>query len=158
LEKHQPHHRSRLFWAAAGGVALLACLVFSRLASITVENQGAPPGFGWSWDFDYQTALGELDSTFTSPSDRPSGPHQDQLILILNQPQSIAGLEIIYRGLIETGRFRVDVIRPALEPGYAYPRELSESQARKGFALFDQRFVLTAVGPSALVLRPAARD
>jgi hypothetical protein len=156
LEENQRHHWQSLLWAAVGSVALLICLAFLPLGPRTLENHRPPPGFGWSWDFDYKTAMAKPGSTIEPSSRRPAVPNHDLLILVIDQPLSVAGLNIVYRGLTPAGRFRLDVVNPALDPLCPYPHEFSPSQARHGFSIFDRRFVLNAIGPSALILRPAA--
>ncbi len=136
-------------------VALLAMVWLDALMRrpIPFEDRNTSPGFGWSWDFAYERAMQEPHLTRDAPINRAPAPAADQLILPIDRPVAVAGLQITYRGMTGSGRFRLDTAVPALDAEYAYPRELSVSEARRGFSLFDQRFVLLAHGPTLLRLR-----
>jgi hypothetical protein len=153
LKENDQRHRQEIFWGILGSIVLWVSLAILYPEPRQRENRVVPPGFGWSWDFDYQTATGEFDADREPPSRQAFTSDQDPMIAIIHQPLFIDGLQIIYRGSTKTSHFRLDVINPVLDPYHVYRRELSVSQARSGFAIFDQRFVLHHIGPSALVLR-----
>lgn len=87
------------------------------------------------------------------PREQPGGRRQtlqtagfgkNLLMLPLEKPYSVGRIELIYRGLLNDGRFRVDVVIPELDPNRAYPREISVGDAKAAFRLAGERFRLLA--------------
>jgi len=153
MEDSQSYHLRSLTLAAAGGIVLAVFLALPVQQPLPLEKRNPSPGFGWSWDFDYESAMRKprpiLNDEFSRTVSWPAG----HLILPLNERVAIAGLEIIYRGAVGAGKFRLDVIIPALDPTFAYSHELSEKESRKEFRLVDERFKVTAIGPRTLAVQ-----
>lgn len=153
MEENKSYHLRSMVLAVTGGIVLSACLALLVQHPIPLGQRNSSPGFGWSWDFDYETAMQDprlvLDEAIDQPVSQPAG----LLILPLNETVAVAGLEIIYRGASGSGKFRLDVIIPMLDPSFAYSHELSVNEARKGFRLVDERFAVTVIGPYALGMR-----
>ena len=152
MEENNSYHLRSLVLATTGGIILLACLAQILQHPIPFEKRNPSPGFGWSWDFDYDTAMRSPRLAAEDTLDRAAPQPMGVLILSLNKKVPVAGLEIIYRGLSGSGKFKLDVIIPALDPNFAYPHELSEKEARKEFRLVDERFKVSAIGPYTLSL------
>lgn len=153
MEENKSYYFHSLALAATGGILLSACLALFVQHSLPLEQRNSPPGFGWSWDFDYESAMQDPRLTPDATTNQPASQHADQLILPLDEKVAVAGLEIIYRGTSGSGKFRLDVIIPMLDPSFAYSHELSVNEARKGFRLVDERFAATVIGPYTLRLR-----
>lgn len=64
------------------------------------------------------------------------------LSLPLEEPRRVGRIQLIYRGLSNGNRFRIDVVIPELDPNRAYPRALSVDEAEKAFTLTGERFRL----------------
>ena len=153
MEDDQPNPVWHLLGAAVGGLLMMAWLTAVMMQPIPLEARNTSPGFGWSWDFAYERAMQEPRLTSDSPINRPAAPSRDELILPVGRPVSIAGLKMTYRGLTGSGRFRVDTAILALDAEYPYPREFGEAEARQGFKLLDEHFVLLSLTPTLLRLR-----
>lgn len=111
------------------------------------------PGFGWSWDFNYQQAMQEPNLTPDAAINQQSGLSPGELMLPLGEPVPVADLNLIYRGLADSGRIRVDVIIPALDPGYAYSKELSSTETGDIVSLYSQQFEIMRVTKAVLRLK-----
>lgn len=145
--------------AAIGALALIMLVYAALMEKIPLSDRSASPGFGWGWDFDKERALREPFLTLGSPLNQPpSKSAAEPLILPLNQPVAVAGLQITYRGINDAGRILLDTVILELDPDYAYPRVLGLSEARKGFTLFDQHFELKNAGPYVLRLQHSGSD
>ncbi len=125
--------------------------------AVPTEYRGASLGFGWSWSFDYEDAMQEAVRSEVAPWPWPAKETGNHLVLPLNQPLLSEGLEIIYRGRIKPGGFRLDVVIQALDSSIAYPRDLTVREAKQGFTLADRRFALEQITPYYLRLREAVR-
>jgi hypothetical protein len=73
-----------------------------------------------------------------------AGVGKSLLMLPLEEPYPVGRIELIYRGLLNDGRFRVDVLIPELDPNRTYPREISVRDAKDAFQLAGERFRLLA--------------
>lgn len=153
MEENRSYHFRSLMMATTISIVLSICLAMSLQLPIPLEKRNPSPGFGWSWDFDYESAMREPRPIQDNGADRAAPLPVGHLILPLNERVAVAGLEITYRGAAGSGKFRLDVIIPALDPTFAYSHELSEKESRKEFRLVDERFKVTAIGPSTLALR-----
>ncbi len=153
MEDNKSYHLRSLVLAAAAGVVLSIWLALLMRHPMPFEPRRPAQSFGWSWDFDYETAT--QNSRLAASVDTVPAPTGDaeQLILPLDTKVAVAGIEIIYRGGASSGTFKVDVIIPALDPSFAYSYELKEKEARQEFRLIDDRFKVTAIGPRRLVLQ-----
>ena len=145
-----------ILWATAAGILLLAWLAPPMRHPIRMADRIRTPGFGWSWDFNYERAMREPYLTLQDSINRVRPPRRDQFVLAPGDGASIDGLRITYRGKTTSGKLRLDVVVPALDPSYAYSYELSASEGRKGFTLFDRRFILDVMELSLIRLRPLA--
>ncbi len=153
MEENRSYHLRSLTLAAAGAMVLSVFLALLVQQPLPLEKRNPSPGFGWSWDFDYESAMREPRPIPDDGVGRAASLPMGHLILPLNEKVAVAGLEIIYRGASGSGKFRLDVIVPVLDPTFAYSHELSEKESRKEFRLVDERFKVTAIGPSTLALR-----
>ena len=147
-----------LVLAAAAGLLLMSVVYQVLQKPIRMKDRITSPGFGWSWDFDYQRAKREPTLTLDSPVNRIKPRDKGLLVLKTDDPISISGLKITYRGQTPSGDLRLDVSVSALDPEYAYPYRISLSQARKGFSLFDRHFVLDLEGPAFIRLKQSGHD
>jgi len=91
--------------------------------------------------------------TADSETNQQPGLYPGELILPIGKPIAVADLNIVYRGPVGAGKFRVDVIIPALDPGYAYANELTRADQGRELNLYGQRFEVTGIGEGVLRLR-----
>lgn len=137
---------------AAALITMTALLYMASAHPVPIKDRSASPGFGWSWDFDYRRALAEPHLKADSPQNHHPELPAGQLLLPIDQPVSVSDLQITYRGMTGSGRFRVDVVL-AGDSTYSYPHELSESGSRNGFSLAGERFVLLSINDYVLRLK-----
>jgi hypothetical protein len=78
---------------------------------------------------------------------------QEKLLLLINQKQSAGKSELIYRGLVGSSEFRIDVIILELDPKVSYPYRFKITQAKKSFRLADRYYQLISAKKGALRLR-----
>lgn len=140
-----------------GGLLMAGCLLFVWMIALSdavpTEYRSASPGFGWSWDFNYEDAMRETGRLGAEPWPWPAKATGNRLVLPLDQPLLSDGLEIVYRGMIKPGGFRLDMVIQALDSSVTYPRDLIVLDARRGFTLADRRFRLEQITPLYLRLR-----
>lgn len=158
MQNSKGFQRQSIYWATVSAFLLLIWLAPAMRNPIRIEDRVRSPGFGWSWDFNYERAMREPQLTLADPINRILAPRPDQFVLTIGNAASIAGLKIIYRGRTASGMLRLGVIDRSLDAAYAYPFELSAAEARKGFTLFDRRFLLETTGPSFIQLRHLSTD
>jgi hypothetical protein len=137
----------------AGGVLYVWTIMLSD--AVPTEYRSASPGFGWSWDFDYEDAIRDIGSLGGKPWPWPAKETGNRLVLPLNQPLLSKGLKITYRGMMAPGGFRLDVVIQRLDSSVTYPRELVVMEAKRGFTIADRRFALEQITPRYLRLRAA---
>ncbi len=125
--------------------------------TVPVEYRSASPGFGWSWDFDYASAVDDAGRFGAAPRPWAAVASGDRLLLPLDQPLRASGLKITYRGMPAIDRLRLDVAILRLDPDVTYHRDVDLREARQGMTIGDQRFVLIAVTPGYLRLRAVGR-
>lgn len=82
-----------------------------------------------------------------------SAARRAKLSLLINQKQSVGQTELIYRGLLGSSEFQVDVIILELDPQVAYPYRIKIPQAKKSFRLANRNYQLIAARKGALHLR-----
>ena len=151
MEHNKPYVRNSICLLVSAALAVSAVLYAAATKKIPLESRTTSPGFGWSWDFDYERALNEHFLTLDSPINQPHAPSAaEPLVLPLNEPVPVGGIRITYRGRSASGLIILDTVIPDLDADYAYPHELSDSEARTGFVLFDHHFKLVAAGPYAI--------
>ena len=126
--------------------------------AVPEEYRSASPGFGWSWDFDYESAMRDAGRPGAQPWPWPAKETGNRLVLPLDQALLSRGLEITYRGMVESGRFRLDVIIQSLDPSFTYRLDFDVPEARRGFKLADRRFALERISPLYLRLRSETED
>jgi len=127
----------------AGGFLFVWMIVLSD--AVPVEYRSASPGFGWSWDFNYEDAMRDAGRLGAEPWPWPAKATGNRFVLPLNQPLLSEGLEITYRGMMESGGFRLDMVIQSLDSSVTYPMELVVMEARRGFMLADRRFKLEQI-------------
>lgn len=91
--------------------------------------------------------------TADSETNQQPGLYPGELILPIGKLMAVADVNIVYRGAAGAGKFRVDVIIPALDPGYAYANELTRADQGRELTLYGQRFEVTTIGEGVLRLR-----
>lgn len=151
VEKQGQQMADRRFIEIAVVVGVLAAGAFLFVRMITLadtvpaEYRSASPGFGWSWDFDYEAAMREAGRLGAAPWPWPAVMTGNRMVLPLGQTLSTGELEITYRGLVDADRFRLDVVVRNLDSRFPYPREFEVERARTGIRLGDRRFRLAKV-------------
>ena len=138
----------------AGGFLFVWMIVLSD--TVPVDYRSASPGFGWSWDFNYEDAMRDAGRLGAEPWPWPAKATGNRFVLPLNQPLLSEGLKITYRGMTESGGFRLDMVIQRLDSSVTYPIALVVMEARRGFMLADRRFTLEQITPRYLRLRAAA--
>ena len=76
----------------------------------------------------------------------------DNVILLLNKAEKVAGLQIVYLGIAE-GRLNLGIRIPQLDPDYTYMHNIPLKQARQGFSLVGHSFTLLSAGDNYLRLK-----
>ncbi len=150
--EHQ-HTWVSLFLATIAGIIYATWLWVGTYSPIPLTIRNPSPGFGWSWDFNYQQAMREPRLTPDAAINRQSGLYPGELILPLGKPVPVADLNLIYRGLTGSGNPWVDVIIPALDPSYAYSRELSSTKKGNVVILYSLRFEIIGITNAVLRLK-----
>lgn len=139
----------------AGG--FLFVLMIVQFDAVPTEYRSASPGFGWSWDFDYEDAMRNAGRLGERPWPWPAKKTGNRLVLPLNQPLNAEGLKITYRGMIESGSFRLDIVINSLDSSVTYPRDFVVVEAERGFIIADRRFELDNITPLYLRLHMLTR-
>lgn len=143
--------------AAIAAALVMGVLLFVgviRLGdTVPAEYRSTSPGFGWSWDFDYEAAMREAGRPGAKPWPWSAKATGNRLLLPLNQPLHYNGLELTYRGMADSGSFRVDVVIQNLDAGFAYPKRFDRHEVESGFILADHRFTLENITARYLRLR-----
>jgi len=139
----------------AGGF-LFVWMILLRDA-VPAEYRSASPGFGWSWDFDYEAGMRDAGRVGAQPWPWPAKETGNRLVLPMDQPLLSKGLEITYRGILESGRFRLDVVIQSLDSNFTYQRDFDMLEAQRGFTIADRRFMLEKISPLYLRLRSDAQ-
>lgn len=138
-----------------GGFLFVRMIVLSD--AVPAEYRSASPGFGWSWDFDYEDAMGDAGRLGEEPWPWPAKKTGNRLVLPLDQTLVSEELEITYRGMAKSGVFRLDVVIHRLDASVTYPRVLVVTEAKRGFTLADRHFTLEQITPIYIRLRAAAQ-
>ena len=81
-----------------------------------------------------------------------SNSTREKLTLVLNRDIKIGKSIIVYRGLDENAKFRMDVAILELDPKVFYRYHIPINAAKKGFRLVGQTFRLISARKSALQL------
>lgn len=79
--------------------------------------------------------------------------HHKKIFLFLDQKISAGKAELVYRGLVEPSRFRIDVILPEFDPQVSYPYRFSISEAKKSFRILNRNFKLISAKKNALQIK-----
>ncbi len=77
---------------------------------------------------------------------------KEKLTLVLDRDIKIGKSIIVYRGLDENAKFRMDVAILELDPNSFYPYRIPINAAKKGFRLVGQNFKLISARKSAVQL------
>ena len=142
--------------AAIVGALLSGAIFFVWMAvhadAVPVEYRNTSPGYGWTWDFDWMTALRDAGRFGEDPRPWPAKAVGGSLVLPLDQPLMIYGLEITYKGMSESGDVRLDIVVQSLDSAVAYPRNIGGLEARDGFMISDRSFRMEHITPLYLRL------
>jgi hypothetical protein len=137
--------------ALLAGIFMFAWVV-TQADAVPAEYRNTSPGYGWTWDFDWMTALREAGDFGEDPWPWPATATNGQWVLPLGQTLVSGGLEITYRGMSDPGVFRLDIVVRSLDAEVAYPRTIGVRDARSGFMIADRRFQLANITPLYLRL------
>jgi hypothetical protein len=135
----------------AGGVLFWVAMTLSQ--RVPVEYRSASPGFGWSWDFNYRDAVRNGGRSGASPLPWQAIEAGNRLLLPLDQPLDTERMRIIYRGKTAPGRFRLDIVIKRLDPDAVYQRDLVVKEAKRGFRIGDNAYLLEEITPLYAYLR-----
>ena len=94
------------------------------------------------WDDNYRNAQKKA----------PSNPLKEKIMLLLDRDTKIGKSKIIYRGLDENAKFKMDVVVLELDPNAFYRYHIPISAAKNGFRLVGQNFRLISARKSAIHL------
>ena len=143
--------------AVAGGAFLAGIILFVWMLilsdAVPTEYRNTSPGYGWTWDFDWETALREAGRLGEEPWPWPAKKTGNRIVLPLNQPLVSEGFEITYRGVRESGDLQLAVVIHNLDASVSYPREYGELEAKRGFMIADHHFMLEKFTPVYILLR-----
>ena len=78
---------------------------------------------------------------------------QQKLFFQLNKKMSVGKAELIYRGLVGSSEFKIDVIIPELDPHISYPYRINISKAKDSFRLAKQNYRLVYAKQTAIQLK-----
>ncbi len=123
-------------------------LLFSVLAVLVIGIfYGAYRG---PWDKSFRNRMEQRFGTFQK--ELSSRMQNDKMTLICGQPLSTEKLKLIYHGL-EKGRLKMAIYILELDPESAYHYQLPIKEAKKGFRIGGQNFVLESYGKNQIQLR-----
>ena len=94
------------------------------------------------WDRGYRDAQKEV----------LSNPSKEKIMLLLDRDTKIGKSKIIYRGLDENAKFKMDVVVLELDPNAFYRYHIPISAAKNGFRLAGQNFRLISARKSVIHL------
>jgi hypothetical protein len=94
------------------------------------------------WDGDYRN----------SQKEALSNPLKEKIMLVLDRDTKFGKSKIIYRGLDENAKFKLDVVVLELDPKAFYRYRIPIKAAKKGFRLVGQNFRLISARKSAIQL------
>jgi hypothetical protein len=135
----------------AGGILFWVATTLSQ--RVPKEYRSTSPGYGWSWDFNYQDGIQNGGRVGALPLPWQAMAAGDRLLLPLDQPLDAKRLRITYRGETGPGRFRLDIVIKSLDPDAVYQRDLVVEKARRGFRLGDKSYLLKEITPLYVYLR-----
>lgn len=147
--------------AVIATLLLVGSFLFVRaitlLDAVPTEFRSTSPGFGWSWDFNYETAIQDAGRLGSEPWQWPATKTGNRLVIPIDQTLVSEGLEITYRGMTEPGAFRLDIVIQSLDSSVSYPRDLGVAEAKRGFVIADHRFSLEKITPVYIRIQSVAR-
>lgn len=136
---------------AVVGILLMGGFLFVWMIAlgdtIPDEFRNTSPGYGWSWDFDYEAAMREAGRSGAEPWPWPPKASGNRLVLPQNQTLHFGGLEMTYRGMLDSGAFRLDVIIQSLDASFTYQKNFGIMEAKRGFTIAERRFALDKITP-----------
>jgi len=145
-----------LIVAALMSLGLVGVVTVSTREPVPAHLRDPSPGFGWSWNFNFEQAMAPGDrvepQTAKPPEPPAKAPDAGPVNVAIGKAVSFGKVVVIYRGKADGGLFLVDTIIPALDPDYPYSHRIDIAEARKGFSLAGQRFVLRDIGRNNLKL------
>lgn len=142
--------------AAVVGALMIGILLFVwaviQSDAVPAEYRSASPGFGWSWDFDYEASMKDAGRLGEEPWPWPAKMIGNRLVLPIDQPLMAGGLEITYRGIMEADSFRLDIVILSLDASVTYHQVIKIPEARRSFTLSDRRFRLEHITSRYLLI------
>ena len=156
MKNEHPIEIAVLAGALLAGLFLFVWMIM-LIDAVPEEYRSASPGFGWSWDFDYEGAMRDAGRLGAEPWPWPARQTGNRLVLPIDQPLLSKGLKITYRGMPGSGRFQLDVVIQSLDSSFTYQRTFDVLEARHGFTIADRRFTLEKISPRYLRLRSTAQ-
>ena len=76
-------------------------------------------------------------------------PNQ-KIVLTRDRRANVGRTILVYRGLDDVKKVRIDVIVPELDPQVAYHYRISRKQGKKGFSLGRQQYRILSAGKNTL--------
>ena len=134
-----------------GGLLFFWMVVLSD--AVPIEYRSTSPGYGWSWDFNYDMAMQDAGRLGEAPWPWPAKETGNRLVLPIGQPLKTKGMEFTYQGMLEAERFRLDIIIKSLDSSFTYPRDFGVLEAKRGFTIHNRRFTLEKISPLYISLR-----
>jgi len=119
--------------------------------AVPLEYRSASPGFNWGWEFDYEGSI-QADKFGETAWPWPAQKTGNRIVLPQNQPLVTEGLKLTYQGMVESDRFRLDVVIQNLDADVTYPQEFDTTEAGKVIIIDEQQFVLEKITPRYLLL------
>ena len=100
-----------------------------------------------------QSADGVERRTDTARPYRTSTISKKRVVLVKDSAIKLNRTIVTYRGM-ERDTIHLGVVIPALDPHYAYPKQISKDAARKGFRIGDHTYRMVSARRNSLELRP----
>lgn len=95
----------------------------------------------------------EVESSISKQPPEPAGQQVDSsIVLFIGQAKSVGKIKLIYRGS-KKKKINIDVIIPELDPKTTYRHSIDETEAKRGFRLSEENFILISSSKSKLQLK-----
>lgn len=145
------------FVAVFGSFAALMYLSISTFSA--GQNQNPPPAF-----FRFQQHAAAVNPSVPSPTTAGTSELSRRMVkksttsawsktvLRLGHSHSVGAIVLTYRGKEGRANLKLDVVVPDLDPQYTYRHNINIKEARKGFQVGNERFVLRSARNSMIRL------